>query len=370
MAAKTICIDNGSLSLKVGFGAVDLPKILIPSIAAFDRSHGKDAKPVAIADDANERRVDLHVNAAITRGLITDMDSMELLWKHALEKIEADLSDMQVFLTEPLFTPIHVREKVFEIWIEKFQAKAVASCTQPFLSYLSTGSHNGIIVDIGEGITQIAAIAHGTVLPDTCKKIPFAGIDLTENMVRLLGFRGYPFRTSREREIARDLKECAAYVAFDLLAETAVPPAEVRVNYALPDGKIISIEEERYRSVEPLFNPALLGLEAPSLAVALHRVLQASPIHCRRDLAGNILLCGGTSLLPGIADRLQRDLSALVPASMAVKVSHCALPATSTWLGGSLVALLDRSSKLWISSEDYAEVGARKLVARTPANPL
>ena len=41
----------------------------------------------------------------------------------------------------------------------------------------------------------------------------------------------------------------------------------------------------------------------------------------RRDLYGNIVLSGGTTMFPGIADRMQKELTALAPSSMKVRAS-------------------------------------------------
>ena len=42
----------------------------------------------------------------------------------------------------------------------------------------------------------------------------------------------------------------------------------------------------------------------------------------RRDLYGNIVLSGGTTMFPGIADRMQKELTALAPSSMKVRVNE------------------------------------------------
>ena len=36
----------------------------------------------------------------------------------------------------------------------------------------------------------------------------------------------------------------------------------------------------------------------------------------RRDLYGNVVLSGGTTMFPGIADRMQKELTSLSPSSM------------------------------------------------------
>ena len=38
----------------------------------------------------------------------------------------------------------------------------------------------------------------------------------------------------------------------------------------------------------------------------------------RRDLYGNVVLSGGTTMFPGIADRMQKELTALAPSSVKV----------------------------------------------------
>ncbi len=40
----------------------------------------------------------------------------------------------------------------------------------------------------------------------------------------------------------------------------------------------------------------------------------------RREMARNIYLCGGMSRIPGLKERLEKELKALLPASLTVKV--------------------------------------------------
>lgn len=60
------------------------------------------------------------------------------------------------------------------------------------------------------------------------------------------------------------------------------------------------------------------GTTSP-LPHALHRLVHSSlgmvDVDIRPDLCRNILLCGGGSLIPGVADRLQTELSGLIPSS-------------------------------------------------------
>lgn len=50
--------------------------------------------------------------------------------------------------------------------------------------------------------------------------------------------------------------------------------------------------------------------------------IQRCDLDVRRELYGNIVLSGGTTMYPGIADRLQKELAHLAPSSMKVRTRN------------------------------------------------
>lgn len=46
-------------------------------------------------------------------------------------------------------------------------------------------------------------------------------------------------------------------------------------------------------------------------------------IDIRKDLYANNVLSGGTTMYPGIADRMQKEITALAPSTMKIKVRRC-----------------------------------------------
>ena len=63
----------------------------------------------------------------------------------------------------------------------------------------------------------------------------------------------------------------------------------------------------------------MLGLEAHGIHETTYNSIYKCDLDIRRDLYGNIVLSGGTTMFPGIADRMQKELAALAPSSMKVR---------------------------------------------------
>ena len=62
-------------------------------------------------------------------------------------------------------------------------------------------------------------------------------------------------------------------------------------------------------------------------------------------------------MFPGIADRLLKDVQALAPPTMKVKVIAPAFGKYSAWVGGSILASLSFFQQMWITKEEYDEAG-------------
>jgi actin len=63
-------------------------------------------------------------------------------------------------------------------------------------------------------------------------------------------------------------------------------------------------------------------------------------VDVRRDLFSNIVLSGGTTMYPGIAERLNKEMVALAPSSVKIKIVAPPERKYSVWIGGSILSSL------------------------------
>ena len=68
-------------------------------------------------------------------------------------------------------------------------------------------------------------------------------------------------------------------------------------------------------------------------------------------------MSGGTTMFPGISDRMQRELSNMAPANMKVKIVAPPERKYSVWIGGSILASLSTFQNMWCSKQEYDESG-------------
>ncbi|KAJ2593998.1 Nuclear actin-protein involved in chromatin remodeling [Coemansia sp. RSA 1722] len=118
---------------------------------------------------------------------------------------------------------------------------------------------------------------------------------------------------------------------------------------------------ERIRVPEMIFRPSLVGVDQAGLLETLDSVVRQTK---RTELVKNVFVTGGGfAQMPGILDRLRRDIVSVVPAGTSVVVRRAADPLRDAWRGAALWCSKepDAFSAGCISREDYLEMGAEYL---------
>lgn len=359
---KVVVIDNGSGDIKAGFSGDELPQVCMPNLIGRPKQKqilvGSGGKDTYIGDDAQAKRGILALSYPVQNGIVTNWDDMEAIWSYLFDSQLRVLPSEQggVMVTEAPLNPKYNRERGMQIMFETFNFPAFYLAMQAVLALYTAGKTTGIVLDSGDGVSHTVPIYEGFSLPHAILRLDLAGAKLTNYLQKILQEKGYSFTTTAEREIVKDIKEKLCFVALD-------PDDEMKnegkwdVEYELPDGKKVHFGTERFRCPEVLFHPNLIGDESGGVHELLVKSVMKCDIDLRKDLYANVVLSGGSTLFPGIVERLQKEVNMIIPNSMKLKIYAPKDRKTTVWSGGSILASIGTFQEMMISAAEYDESG-------------
>ena len=91
--------------------------------------------------------------------------------------------------------------------------------------------------------------------------------------------------------------------------------------------------------------------------------LRGCDVDARANLANNIVVVGGTTLTQGFTERINQDLQKIFP-MLKIRIfasGNLVERKNSAWIGGSILASLGTFHQLWVTKQEYEEVGSDQL---------
>merc|ERR1712060_730745 len=107
----------------------------------------------------------------------------------------------------------------------------------------------------------------------------------------------------------------------------------------------------------------LLGMEACGIHETTYNSIMKCDVDIRKDLYANTVMSGGTTMYPGIADRMQKEITALAPSTIKIKIiappsSRCGSPSRSTTSAAPPLSTASASKHLFSSVEEKQHTGS------------
>ena len=288
--------------------------------------------------------------------LIQNWDDTEALLHHCFYnelRVAPEEHPTLLILPSSPFTSKAAKEKLTQIMFETYSVPAFYLGDSSVLSVLATGSVQGLVIDSGHANTYVVPVIEATSIPDASLSTDLAGLYLDERLIAALKETGHELTGSSAKYIVQDIKAKSCYVAEDFSAEYETKTEDF--SYEMPDGQIIKIQTDRFKTPEVLFDPSRDGFyEDGVVRMAVKSILKCDK-YIQNDLYQNVVLTGGTTLLRGYPERFRKDLKGLV--DHPVKVVAPPERGSLAWIGGSILTSLSSFEKAWITKEDYDEIG-------------
>ncbi|KAM4817885.1 actin-related protein T1-like [Thomomys bottae] len=361
--SPALIFDCGSGFCKVGLSGEIGPCRVIDSVVGYPKLNMSSLrihqKRFFIGEQARRKYDRLFLHYPIERGQIARWDDVENLWNHVFEwELGIKSSEHPVLMTEPSLNPRSSREKIAEIMFEKFSVPALYLLNHAVGALYASACVTGLVVDIGDGITSTVPVYEGYYLPHAVNRLCVAGRDITEHLTHLLVTRDCNFPCILNKAITDNLKEKTCFVPLEPEKEIRRKQQEqILKQYRLPDGNVIHMGEKLCKLPEILFSPNLIGDPNPGLPRMLYSSITKCQSDIQKNLFGEIKLSGGSTLFPGLTERLMKDIQQLAPLGTLIKLTATPDRSFSTWIGASVVTSMNAFKKMWVTSLEFKEFG-------------
>jgi actin-related protein 2 len=380
-----VILDLGSGFIKTGLADRPIPDFILPNaigrpVLRSDDSFAKQKlKDIMLSDETEPVRQYLDIALPVQHGIVKNWDDQTLILDYIFkQKLRIDTAEHPMFVTESPMNPLSNREKMMEIFFETFNIPSLQIAQQALLVAYSRGVVTSVVVDSGDGVTNIVPIAENFILSDLVARMNIAGRDITEQLVKLLTLRGYSFHKSADFEIVREIKEKLCFTSANTALDRRIASETTYfvVPYTLPDTRVIKVAGERFEAPEILFKPDLAGKEDVGVSDLLFNTIMKAPIDLRKPFFENIILSGGSTMYPGFSTRLLNDISHLVLtkildndqkrlATYKIGVEDPPNRRFLVYQGATVLANLSKGkANQWAFKHEYSEQGSAALAVR------
>jgi len=381
----TLVVDNGGDTCKIGCAGQVVQ--VVPNYAVKP----KRERHLYVADQV-EKLLDfsqLFYKRPFEKGYIVNWDVQHMVWDRLFKSggILGSVSpeSSSLLLTEPLFNPASLQTTMDETVFEQYGFQSYHRTTCPSLSLRGYQSEKNshprfgrtcaLVVDCGYSFTHCIPLYDGTPMNYAIKRVNVGGKLLTNYLKETISYRAW--NMMEETHLMEDIKKRLCFVSLDFKTDMMEYKQKIRPirEYVLPNGssrltgyvksstdtepddQTLKMGNETICVPEVLFNPRDIGIDQVGIPEAIVQAVSETPPGLHGLFYSNIVLVGGSTLLPNFKLRLTDELRKLVPSEFPVLIEQPELPTQTTWCGGSAFAVTPEYPRSCVSKKEYEEHG-------------
>ena len=369
MSLRTpIIIDLGSSEIKAGYKSElsSVPSILFPSYIGEPKyekilrslnKNNSQYKEQLVGDDCDPYLGVLKLRYPIKHGIFENEKDISLIFNHIFSKLKFSpekVASHPLLIAEPILNPKSNREKITSILFEKYNIPSLIFAYQPSLSILAFSYTTGVVLESGDGVTQICSICDGYSIPSSFIRSDFGGEDVSDYFRKLLKMRGIDLISDTEKLLMHEIKKKNLFCNLERKKEE-----NIASKYILPDLNVIQIDSEKYMAPRVLLTPSLVGKNCLGLHQMVVACLEKVNIELREKLLDKIQFTGGNSNIKVLSEVLHTQIRGLLPKyGTKIKIKpNQNIGTISCWKGGNIISSLGIFKDLLINKKDWEENG-------------
>ncbi|KAJ6255048.1 actin-5c-related [Anaeramoeba flamelloides] len=368
----SVFIDFGSFETKFGNCNSDQPsknrsvvsRVLYPTVIPFP-----NMKDSYIGEEGIALRSVVQNNNFIKRGNVTNWRDYENMVHHIFYyQLQIVPEETNVSVNQNFQCSFANSAMYTQIMFETFGVPNFSLIPSALSTMFYTGINTGVNVDIGHGTTKIVPIINGQLQVSAGKRIELSGIDLDRQLGKVINEASFFDKALNYTQASKDylvskMKKKVCHVSLDFEKELFGMQQKYitkeGTKYHLPNGKIFDIGQKSFSLCEIFFQPNLFEIDSKPLPkLIVDSILSATDdINIIDNLFSNIVLTGGTSLIPNFKTRLKKEMDLLLEDYQS-KIISFPNAQQICWLGGKKMINHPGFSNFWISKAEYEEEGS------------
>lgn len=399
-----IVIEAGSSFTRLGLAGDHCPYYVLSS------EYAKDGDDLLFANDLFNYTPNKEIFTPVIEGVIHDWDPTVTMWKKYIDEIGLEPQEQPLVLVEQPWNPRGNKCKAMEMVFEDMSVPVFSLVKSPLCAAFQSARTSVIVIDVGASGASVTPIIDGAIIHKALMRSRLGGDFLAAEILHYLESKNIPvvpqyqvkykeanLGPGEPSNVHLEPKGTESYHNLQIsrlidqfngcvtqVSPTAIPTQQVSNPasaagvrggvraFEFPTGYNVLFGAERFNMAEPLFKPSTSSLSLPENSLGISEMLyqslnkvDASP-EIMTNLLSNIVVCGGTTLLTGFCRRIENDLLTMLP-NYQCKFHIEPTPrdrVSLVWTGASILGSIGTYDDMWVSKEEYAEVGADQLVEK------